>query len=96
MNNQDIISGTEKAHEIEMATVLVSGLTESQNSYGAIVDLVFDENGKYKAGSRLEWFPKSCCSFEKAEDNSGFKLFYITAPVWLINKKNLWPIQDRK
>jgi len=79
----------------ELIRVQVSSPIESEKTFGVLVDLIFDENGKNTSASRLKWFPKSICSIEKIEpiDNTkDLPTYFLTAPKWivdkLINKKN--------
>ena len=79
----------------ELITVQVSSPIESEKTFGVLVDLIFDENGKNTSASRLKWFPKSICSIEKIEPIDSTKdlpTYFLTAPKWivdkLINKKN--------
>lgn len=76
--------------------VQVSSPRESATSYGALVDLMFNEKGEDTSASRLEWFPKSLCEFEEIDcdyDHFGKsvtgKKWFITAPKWLLDKKNI-------
>jgi hypothetical protein len=79
----------------ELIRVQVSSPIESEKTFGVLVDLIFDENGKNTSASRLKWFPKSICSIEKIEPIDSTKdlpTYFLTAPKWivdkLINKKN--------
>lgn len=71
--------------------VQVSGPVESKNgkSIGVLVDLIFDEKGKYNSASRLEWFPKSLCELEKKEITGSLPDYFLTAPEWLLKTKNV-------
>ena len=88
MPKTDYISGTEDAYVIETARVQVSAPRESEKSYGCLVEMYFDANGKNTGAGRLEWFPKSHCSIEKIP-NEPFPEYYLTAPKWLLDKKNV-------
>ncbi|WP_412464190.1 hypothetical protein [Flavobacterium mekongense] len=94
MKKTDYISGTEDAYSKEAALikVQVSVPTYSEKSIGVLVDLIFDENGKYVSSSRLEWFPKSLCRIEKIEPKDPAKelpSYFLLAPEWLLNKKKV-------
>lgn len=69
--------------------VQVSYSRESESSWGVLVDLVFGEDGHYKASSRLEWFSKNLCELEKVEVENHVPAFFLTAPKWLLDKKNV-------
>lgn len=94
MNKKDYISGTEDAYErkvpaVDLIRVQVSYKSQSDKSYAALVDLIFDEKGRNTSGSRLEWFPKSVCTLEKIEPEDPSKehpSYFITAPKWLLDK----------
>lgn len=66
--------------------VQVSGIRESEKSIGALVDLIYNENGDCFAASRLIWFPKSLCALSEVEIKNGLnqKKYYISAPEWLL------------
>lgn len=90
----DYISGTEDAYikNPNTITVQVSFHAESEKSIGVLVDLHFDENEINTSASRLEWFPKSICSLEKTESpdpNKFLPTYFLTAPQWLLDKKNV-------
>jgi|GEM_PF-1829018 len=89
MSKTDYISGTEDAYKEENIRVQVSLWAESEKSYCCIVDLRFDEDGSYSGGSRTEWFPKSLCSLEKIEKKPLLPEYYLTAPKWILDKKNV-------
>lgn len=100
MPNTDYISGTEDAYKSEvnnaLITVQVSGVCESQKSFGCLVDLLFDEQGYNTSASRQEWFPKSMCSLEEVEfqkDHFGkqitCKKWFLTAPKWMLDNKKI-------
>lgn len=89
MNKIDYISGTEDAYEIPTKRVQVSLSKESNSSYGVLVDLCFNEEGRCSSAMRLEWFPKSICQLEKVEIPGYLPAYYLTAPVWLLDKKNV-------
>lgn len=74
----------------ELLRVQVSSPTDSENSIGVLVDLLFDKNGKNIASSNLQWFPKKLCTIEKIEPIDRTKelpSYFLTAPKWLIDKK---------
>lgn len=73
----------------EKIRVQVSSSRESDTSYGVLVDLRFNEEGRCIAGSRLEWFSKSICELEKIENEGFLPTFFLTAPKWLLDKKNV-------
>lgn len=62
---------------------------ESESSYGVLVDLILNFEGKVVGGSRLEWFPMSLCELEKVEVKNHVPEFYLTAPQWLLDKKKV-------
>ena len=73
----------------ELVTILVSTPRERENSFGVLVDLVFNENGLNTSASNLKWFPKSLCSIEKVEPidiKKNLPTFFLTAPKWLVEK----------
>ena len=73
----------------ELVTIQVSSPRESENSFGVLVDLVFNENGLNTSASNLKWFPKSLCSIEKVEPidiKKNLPTFFLTAPKWLFEK----------
>jgi hypothetical protein len=66
----------------EMIRVQVSVPRDSKKSFGVLVDLIFDENGRNISGSRLEWFPKSVCSIETIEPENrktDLPTYFLTA-----------------
>jgi hypothetical protein len=67
--------------------IRVGGPRYSEKSIGVLVDVVIDENGSFSS-SRLEWFPKSLCAVEKIEIEGKLPEYYLTAPRWLVEKKN--------
>ncbi len=73
----------------ELKRIQVSYKWESSDSFACLVNLNFDENGKYTGFSNtLEWFPKSLCVLEKIEAEP-FPEYFITVPVWLLDKKKI-------
>jgi hypothetical protein len=73
----------------ELVTIQVSSPRESENSFGVLVDLFFNENGLNTSASNLKWFPKSLCSIEKVEPidiKKNLPTFFLTAPKWLVEK----------
>lgn len=62
---------------------------ESESSYGVLVDLILNSEGRVTGGSRLEWFPMSLCELEKVEVENNVPEFYLTAPQWLLEKKKV-------
>lgn len=84
----DVISGTEKAYEIEMKTVVVSGFVESESSYGFLVDVKTNENNVVVHASRREWFPKSHCSYT-IERKGTHEVYRLIAPKWMLDKKKI-------
>lgn len=78
--------------------IQVSGVVYSEKSIGALVDLRFDERGECMAASRLVWFPKSLCDIEEMPpvENGKFKRYFISAPMWLIEKNNIKIEQNDK
>lgn len=89
MTKPDYISGTEDSHVIPLKRVQVSGVRQSETSYGVLVDLIFDDKGRCSSASRLEWFPKSQCNIEKIEVENWVPAYFLTAPEWLLDKKNV-------
>jgi len=69
--------------------IQVSFHAESESSYGVLVDLHFDSLGRNTSASRLEWFPKSKCTLEKVENVGWRDSYFLTAPKWLLDKKNV-------
>jgi hypothetical protein len=70
-------------------TVRVGFHGESKKCYGVLVDVKIDpETGNYSAG-RLEWFPNSLCEVEKKEIPGKLPEYYLTAPEWILKKKNV-------
>lgn len=62
---------------------------KTENSYGVLVDVHIDpETQNYSAG-RLEWFPISLCELEKKEIPGHIPAYFLTAPEWLLKKKNV-------
>lgn len=75
-----------------MITVQVSGVRESLNSYGCLVDLLFDANGRNTSAARNVWFPKSLCSIQiKEPEDPRVELpsYFLTAPKWLLDKNEV-------
>lgn len=70
-------------------TVQVSFHAESEKSIGCLVDLLFDPEGNYSSGSRLEWFPKSHCTIEKKEVEGKLPAYFLTAPEWVLKSRNV-------
>lgn len=77
----------------KLITVQVSGVIDSEKSIGALVDLMFDEEGNCSSASRLVWFPKSKCKMEEVPYKRNHfgkciiaKKFFITAPKWFLDK----------
>lgn len=62
---------------------------ESKKSYGLLVDLHFDKEGKRTGASRLEWFAMSLCELEEVEVPNQLAEYYLTAPKWLLDKKKV-------
>lgn len=65
---------------------------EGESSFGVLVDLILNSEGKVSGGSRLEWFPKQLCELERIdfpEEERKLPEFYLTAPKWLLDKKNV-------
>lgn len=93
MSKIDYISGTEGAYVKEgysMVRVQVSGPPrESEKSFGVLVDLTFDEKGRCNSAMRLEWFPKSLCTVEEVKVYEWLPAYFLTAPEWLLDKKNV-------
>ncbi len=89
MNKTDYISGTEDAYAIPTKRVQVSLHRESKTSYGVLVDLVFNSEGRCSSAMRLEWFPMSICQLEKVEIPNYLPAYFLTAPIWLLDKKNV-------
>jgi len=75
----------------EIKRVRVALNRESETSYGCLVDLIFDENGRYSSGSRLEWFPKKICTIETeiSKESPIFNVYYLNCPKWLLDKKGV-------
>jgi len=74
---------------LEKITVQVSTLRETPTSYGVLVDLTFRQNGTLSSASRLEWFPKGECEISRVDVPNHVTAFYLTAPKWLLDKKNV-------
>ena len=74
------------------AVIQISLKSESESSYGGVVELRFDEEGKYTGGSDLKWFPKKICILEKREPinkDDPFPAYFITCPKWLLDKNKI-------
>jgi len=75
----------------EKFTIQVSGVRESDNSIGALVDLKFNEKGDCTSAMTLVWFPKSICSIALVEKKGEeiWNKYFITAPEWFLIKNNV-------
>ena len=80
----------------ELIKIRVDYNRESEKSYGCLVDLEFDEDGNFKFGMTLVWFPKSICSYEVLEYERDWfgktiidKKYFITAPKWFLDKNKI-------
>jgi hypothetical protein len=62
---------------------------EGEKSIGVLVDIILGPKPNDYSASRLEWFPKSLCSIEKIEAENRIPEYYLTAPDWLLEKKNV-------
>lgn len=69
--------------------VRVGHWAESDKSYSLLVDVFYDEKGKYTGASRAEWFPKSICTLEKVEVENDLPEYYLTAPEWILKQKKV-------
>jgi len=69
--------------------VQVSYSRESEKSFGLLVDLSFNDEGRCVAASRLEWFPKNLCELERVEVPNYLLAYYLTAPKWLLDQKKV-------
>lgn len=72
-----------------MKEVQISLWAESEKAYGGLVDLIFNEQGKYTSGSRLVWFPKKICKLREEKKEGEITSYFITAPLWLLEKNNI-------
>lgn len=80
----------------KLIQIQVSGIRDAQNSIGALVDLLFDEEQNCASASRLVWFPKSISTLEEVEYKRNYygecidaKRYFITAPQWFLDKNNI-------
>lgn len=80
----------------ELIQIQVSGTLDSENSIGALVDLIFDEEQNCSSASRLVWFPKSISTLEEVDYKRNYygkcilaKRYFITAPKWFLDKNNI-------
>lgn len=94
MSITDYISGTDDAYISEinkppLIRVQVEMSRESENSYGVLVDVIFDDKGRLSSAMRLEWFPKSHCELEKIEVPNYLDSYFLVAPEWLLKKNNV-------
>jgi hypothetical protein len=94
MSITDYISGTEDAYKSEikkppLIRVQVGTPRESENSYGVLVDVTFDDKGRFSSAMRLEWFPKTHCELEKIEVPNYLDSYFLLAPEWLLKKNNV-------
>ena len=69
--------------------IQVSGIRYSENSIGALVDLILNDEDICTSASRLVWFPKSISKLEIIETENSFPIYYITAPKWFLEKNKI-------
>jgi len=69
--------------------VRVGYWAESDKSYSLLVDVFYDDKGKYTGAGRAEWFPKSVCTLEKVEIKNHLPEYYLTAPEWILKQKKV-------
>ena len=62
---------------------------ESEKTIGVLVDVVIGPGKHDYSASRLEWFPKSICKIEAIEEKDTIPKYFLTAPDWLLEKKNV-------
>ena len=75
----------------QVIRIRVSGVVEAEKSYGALVDLILDENDDVSSAGRLVWFPKSICVYAIIESPKGkiYDKHIISAPKWLLEQNNV-------
>lgn len=69
--------------------VRVGGPVYSEKSIGVLVDVILGPKPADYSASRLEWFPKSLCKIDTIEKENHIPEHYLTAPEWLLDKKNV-------